>query len=116
MFTGRLAAVSNRQTWIEQVSLTDEETDTAIDLTGHAIVVEVRSPGTSQALLTASTSNGAVTFPSGESAGIFQFLFTEAQMDDLCAGRYEVGVTDEIDSVTTQLMIVTVDVLDGVVK
>ena len=116
MFTGRLPSITNRQTWIETIAITDEETDVAIDLTGHSIVVEVRRPGTTCALLTASTANGAVTFPSGAASGIFQFQFAESLMDDLVAGRYEVGVTDEVNDIVTQLMIVTIDVLDGVVR
>ena len=116
MFTGRLAAVSNRQTWIEQVELTDKDTGTAIDLTDNSIVVEVRKTGCSTPTLTATTANGAVTFPSGASAGIFQWLFAESSMDDLDPGRYEVRVTSTVDAVTTQLMIATVDVLDGYVQ
>lgn len=118
MFTGRLAPVSNRQTWIEQISIVDDDTGEGIDLTGHTLTVQVRQPGTSTVLLTATIANGAIALIEDESEinSVFQFTFTESQMDDLCAGIYEVGITDLADTgETTQLMIATVQVLDGVV-
>lgn len=118
MFTGRLSPVSNRQTWIEQISIVDDETGVGIDLTGHSLTVEVRLPGTKTALLLATTANGLVTLIEDESEinSIFQFAFTDEQMDDLCAGTYEVGITDEAATgEVTQLMIATVQVLDGIV-
>lgn len=115
MFTGRLSPVSNRATWIEQIGLTDTDSEEPIDLEEADIVVEVRDPETKCLLLSATTDNDKVEIIDGED-GIFQWTFSVDEMSDLCAGIYDVGITVTQEDVVTQLMAGSIQVIDGVVS
>jgi hypothetical protein len=114
MFIGTLAPVSNRADWIEAFQLLDEEDPSEpIDISGAtAVSIEVRAPGTRSIVLTATLSSGITHIETG----VFQWHFTADQMSDLDAGDYDVGCTIVIDSFTTQLIIGTLPVMDGIVS
>jgi hypothetical protein len=111
MYLGTLQPVSNKATWVETVEVRDDDNE-PLDITSATIVVAVRNKKSKRVELTAETGNG-VTLPGD--TGVFQFTFSVDQMGGLCPETYDVGVTIEIDDVTTQLFIGTVAVLDGVV-
>ena len=118
MFTGQVAAISNRATWQSQVyELVDEDDGTTTDLTDPAltvdIVVTIRpnddccSPST--ALATASIANGKVSIPGPG----FQWQFEDTDLTCLCVGTYKLGVKVTIDGFITDLIIGTVAVTQG---
>lgn len=119
MYRGTLDEHSNKATWIEDVEVTDEE-GTLIDLTDATIVVEVRAKravddydtNLTTAVLSATTANGKAAI---QGTGVFRFTFTEPEMNALCAGTYDIGVTVTRDGVTDQQLIGLVPILDGVV-
>jgi hypothetical protein len=113
MFVGTLSPVSNRADWIEAFQLLDEEDPSEpIDISGAtAITIEVRSPGTRSIVLTGTLAGGEIDHVE---IGVFQWHFTPDQMSNLPAGDYEVGCTIVIDSITTQLIIGMLPVMDGV--
>lgn len=106
-----LEPISNREDWIDQCEVLDQD-DAAVDLTTATIVLAVRNSKTKAITLTASTANGSITLVS---TGIFQFAFTLNQTRSLCAETYDVGCTINLNSVTQQFFIGTIAVLDGVV-
>jgi len=119
MLTGSLEAVSNRETWTQDIELTDD--GTAIDLSTASIVVEVRAKrGTSDygvpagtAVLSATTANLKITLLG---AGQFRWTFPATDMRGVVPGTYDVGATYTVAGVTTQLLIGTVPIIDGVVS
>lgn len=113
MLLGMLSPVSNRADWIEAYELTDEETGDAFDISdAQEITVSIREPNSRNVELTATLSGGSIEHIE---TGIFQWTFTAAQMQSLCARTYEVGCTIQQDDQTVQLIIGTLPVLDGIV-
>lgn len=110
MYTGSLAAVSNKEDWIAVSPLIDDDGEevTLTDVSFELFVCRERSPNT--ALLTASTSNGKITLPSSTT---FQWAFTPEDMATLCAGTYYVFLRVTIDDVVTQIMSATVPIVEG---
>jgi hypothetical protein len=110
MYTGSLAAVSNREDWIVTSPLIDDD-GTEVTLTGATMnlyLCEKNDPTT--AVLEGSTADGKITFPTTTS---FQWAFTPSDLSDLCAGTYLVFLRITIDSVTTQIMAATVQIVEG---
>ncbi|ANW00690.1 hypothetical protein [Bradyrhizobium icense] len=110
MYTGSLAAVSNKEDWIAVSPLIDEngEEVTLTDATFEMFICKQNDPST--AVLTASTANGKITLPSSTT---FQWAFTPDDMDDLCAGTYDVFLRVTIDDVVTQILSCTVPIVEG---
>lgn len=110
MYTGSLAAVSNKEDWIATSPLIDEDGEevTLTDVTFEMYVCKQGCPDT--ALLTATNANGKITLPS---ATTFQWAFTPDDMDDLCAGTYDVFLRVTIDDVVTQILSCTVPIVEG---
>jgi hypothetical protein len=116
LYTGALAAASNRATWTFSIELTDPDTDLAIDLTGATIKVAVAEQQSKQALLTGSTGDGKVVIATPATGGAFTITFPLADMQTLEAGLYDVGITVTLANGTTyQLLVATLPVTDGIV-
>jgi len=110
MYTGSLAAVSNKEDWIAVSPLIDEDGAevTLTSATFEMYICKQTDPTT--AILTATSANGKITLPS---ATTFQWHYTPSDMDDLCAGTYDVFLRVTIDSVVTQIMSCTVPIVEG---
>jgi hypothetical protein len=110
MYTGSLGTVSNKEDWIGISPLIDED-NTEVTLTGATFVMYVCKPTDPEtAVLTASTANGKITLPTTTS---FQWAFTPSDMDDLCAGTYDVFLRVTIDDVVTQILSCSVSIVEG---
>jgi hypothetical protein len=110
MYTGSLAAVSNKEDWIGVSPLIDDDNEevTLTDATFEMYVCRQDYP--ENAILTATTANGKITLPS---ATTFQWAFTPDDMAALCAGTYDVFLRVTIANVVTQIMSCTVPVVEG---
>lgn len=99
-----LPQVTNRESFSLTVTLVDDETNEALDLTGCSIVFEIRraEPRSNAAYgpwydstetletprLSASIDDGSISIIE---TGVFQVDFTATQMRTLNSGTYEVG-------------------------
>ncbi len=110
MYTGSLAAVSNQEDWIVTSPLIDDDGEevTLTDATIELFICQQNNPKT--AVLTATTANGKITLPTSTT---FQWWFTPSDMDDLCAGTYDVFLRVTIDDIVTQILSCTVPVVEG---
>lgn len=111
MYTGSLAAVSNKEDWIAISPLIDEDGEevTLTDATFEMYICKQTDP--TNAVLTATNANGKITLPTSTT---FQWWFTPTDMATLCGGTtYDVFLRVTIDSVVTQIMSCTVPVLEG---
>lgn len=110
MYTGSLAAVSNREDWIAVSPLIDDD-GAEVDLTAATFVLDICREGCpTTAVLTASTANGKITLPSSTT---FQWAFSPTDMSTLCAGTYDVFLRVTIDDVVTQIMSASVPIVEG---
>jgi len=117
MYTGALAAASNRARWTFQVELTDPATDLPVDLTGASLELAVREQQSKMALLTGSTSDGKITIGTPATAGAFTVLFSRDDMATLADGMFDVGLHVTLASgADFQLIVATLPVIDGVVE
>ncbi|WP_445215458.1 hypothetical protein ACKWRH_23550 [Bradyrhizobium sp. Pa8] len=110
MYTGYLAPQSNRSDWTETILLEDTESGEVIDLTGCRVTLTVRDENRC-ARLTADSDAGTITFPD---VGMFTWDFDHNTMRGLCAGAYQVGVRISRDERTVQLIIGSVNVMEGI--
>jgi hypothetical protein len=109
MYTGSLGAFANDEHWIFEGTL--EENGEAVDLSAATIefyVAQERSKTT--ALLTATLANGKIVRPTSTS---MQITFTPSDVSAICAGTYSAFMRVTIDSVTTQVIAGTLQVLEG---
>jgi hypothetical protein len=110
MYTGSLAAVSNKEDWIAVSPLIDED-GAEVTLTGATFEMHVCKPNNpTTAILTGTNANGKITLPSSTT---FQWHYTPDDMGDLCAGTYDVFLRVTIDGVVTQIMSCTVPIVEG---
>jgi hypothetical protein len=115
MYTGSLAAVSNREDWIAVSPLIDED-GTEVTLTDASFEMFICKQGyPSSAELSgyydpSDPSAGKITLPTTTS---FQWWYTAEDMADLCAGTYDVFLRVTIDDVVTQILSCTVSVVEG---
>lgn len=110
MLQGSLGVISNRETYIQDMQVLDENDD-PIDVTGATIVFEMRERTDTSAVLSADTDDGITI-----STTTFTIRFEVDDVRDLEAGEYEVGITIEMDGDTTQLVAGSISVVDGVVS
>jgi hypothetical protein len=121
MYTGQVAVISNRATWLlDGVELEDED-GTTTDLTNPAltvVIVVTISPQSSGSyygidssciLATASIANGKVTIPGPG----FQWQFEVADLANLCAGTYRLGVKVTINGFVNDVIDGTIAVIEG---
>ncbi len=109
MYTGSLGAFSNEEHWILDGTL--EEDGSAVDLSAATIefyVTQGRSK--TSALLTATIANGKIILPTSTS---MQITFAPSDVSSICAGTYSAFMRVTIDSITTQIIAGTLQVLEG---
>lgn len=110
MYTGSLAAVSTQEDWIGISPLIDDDGED-VTLTDATFEMYICKQNDSRnAVLTATNANGKITLPS---ATTFQWWFTPEDMNELCAGTYDVFLRVTIDGVVTQIMAATVPIVSG---
>ncbi len=124
MFTGQVATISNRATWLSDVvELVDEDDDTVTDLTEVAVLdIEVTIRGLTNkycdyefngtvvnALATASIDNGKVTVPGPG----FQWQFLDSDLSSLIPGTYRLGVKVTMDGFVVDLIDGTITIVQG---
>jgi hypothetical protein len=109
---GRLEAQSNRATFQRQFEIVDNDTDELLDLTGKAIIFEVKDPTECRALLSATIDNGKIAVVD---LGTFIVTFARSEMTNLCPGTYDLGITIGDDDETGQALIGTLAIVAGVV-
>lgn len=117
MYTGNIAATSNRIAWSWIGELVDPDTNDFVDLAGAAIEVAVRQrPSNSQTppTLVATIANGKIVVTG---VGLFTVTFPKSEMAALFAGDYDVGVVLTLaDGSSHQLFAGFLPVVDGVVS
>jgi hypothetical protein len=112
-----LPPVSNRETWLGDYTLIDQDTGETIDLDGaDEITITVRDPQTLTAMLTGTLSGGEIAVVGDSTDGVFEWRFERSQMAALQAKTYEVGLVIEADDDEIQLLIGRLPVLDGIVS
>lgn len=124
-------AVTNRETWTQQFTLTDDDTGDLLDMTGYTIALELRRLGAranDQSGYGASYDYGGIndygpvlqaSIGSGitvDGTGAFTVQFTSTQMRTLWPDTYSVacvisGTTDGTEDM--QLFLGRLPVLDG---
>lgn len=110
MYTGSLAAVSNREDWIAVSPLIDDD-GAEVTLTDASFEMFICRQGCpNDAVLSGSTADGKITLPS---ATTFQWAFTPDDMSVLCAGTYDVFLRVTIDDVVTQILSCSVPIVEG---
>lgn len=115
MYTGHFPAASNSADWSVQFEMIDEDTGLAFDLTGYSIEIAIRSDKSQNPSLT-GTLDDYISLSGDAADGVFVVSFPEAQMSDLCAGTYNVGIVLTSGAGTkTQLLACTLPVVDGIV-
>ncbi len=110
MYQGSIAPVSNREDWVVQSPLIDDD-GSEVTLTGATMNVWICRQGyPTSALLSGSTDDGKITFPTTTT---FQWAFDPDDMAVLCAGTYDIYLRIIIDDVTTQILAGTVPIVEG---
>lgn len=120
MYTGQIAVISNKATWVSDTyEIVDEDDGTTTDLSIPAlatnIVVTIRtSPAECEAVLaTASVANAKVTIPGPG----FEWRFENTDLSNICPGTYTVGakITYTANGATNivDIIIGTVAVVQG---
>ena len=122
-YTGSLAAVSNREDWQHAITLTDADSGEGIDISLCTITLTLRrcaplggghySNTNGGAVLTGSTATGEIVIASDQD-GTFVWNFPSSKMGGLCQAQYEVGVRIKQDTRVAQLIIATIDVMEGI--
>jgi hypothetical protein len=125
MYFGHVSTASNRADWQEAVVLSDQDTGDLIDISLCRITLTVvkmpRNPNVYNrdgyygydhdgVALTGSTDTGEITLPD---VGTFQWLFPADRMTCLRQGEYQIGVRISQDDRTMQLIVGTVNVIEG---
>jgi protein involved in temperature-dependent protein secretion len=113
MYTGQVAVVSNRATWLSDVlEVVDEDTGTATDLStinSLDIQVTIKDMDGCWTIATATIANGKVSVPGPG----FQWQFEDTDLTSLCAGTYKLGVKITINNFITDLVDGTIAVVEG---
>lgn len=113
MYTGQLAVISNKATWLfDGVEVFDDADDTTTDLSNPALIVDIvvtikDMNGCTRA--TASIANTKVTIPGPG----FQWQFEVSDLSCLCAGTYKLGVKVTTNGFVIDVIIGTVAVIEG---
>lgn len=106
---------SNRASWVFIGLITDLD-DNPIDLSACSMVFQVSPPrgGNERGSLLASTANGNLTIVG---LGTFRWFFTLQDMQGLCVGTYDTGLTltNDDGTQTIQLSVGPLAIVDGVV-
>ena len=128
-YGGSLSEASNRASYIECIEILDQETGEPIDLSDVQEIVFQAISDIYQnyvqfgyglgfggyigaQMITATLSGGKIAIIQ---PGVFQVSFTRGDMNTLPGGDYNVGVTIVKDDITTEIIIGTLPVREGVV-
>ena len=126
MYYGHVSTASNRADWQEACVLTDQDTGELIDISGCRVMLTLAVPNrnmssgyytnysdypNASAVLKGSTDSGEITLPD---MGTFEWTFTAVQMAGLVQGEYVIGVRISQDDRTVQLIVGTVNVVEGI--
>ena len=129
-YLGALSEASNRASYVECIEVIDQETGEPVDIsTAQEIVFQVVSPVydnyyrlgygvgvgggySGAAMLIASLSNGKIQHVQ---TGVFQVAFTRSEMNTLPGADYNVGVAITKDDQTSEIIIGTLPVREGIV-
>ena len=104
MYTGHVAAASNRADLLFAVELVDPVTNDNVDLTGATITVALRSMSGGALTPPALTGTNRDGHVSVTGLGRFEVRFTRAEMVQFPAGDLDIGITVLLlDGVTYQL-------------
>lgn len=109
MYTGTLAATSNRTKWDFDVELRYPDTLQLLDFAGATIEVAIRPAGQTHALLFGSNANGKITVTG---LGTFRGTFPRSDMTQLIPNEYDIGLRvvlangDEFQVLAAQLPVV----------
>lgn len=113
MFTGQVAVISNKATWVsETYELVEQDDGTTTDLSDPLLTVDIVVTIKTMdgcTLATASIDNGKVTIP-GQG---FQWQFEVGDLTSLCAGTYRLGAKVTIDGFVDDTIDGTIAVLEG---
>jgi hypothetical protein len=109
----RFPQASNRADWTCRFTVTDPNDGTLVDLSPYTVTIQVSRRDRSWPELSGSTTDGHVIFPG---SGVISFTFRASEMNCLVSGTYEVGAIVTDGTNTTQLLIGTVPVVDGIVR
>lgn len=115
MYFGSLPAASNRATYQQDFQLYDDEDNEGLDLTDATITLEIHRPNETAAEISATTTNGLIVVTDTDE-GQFELTIPVATMRDLDPMTYEVGITVLQNDETTQYLIGTLPVHDGIVS
>lgn len=110
MYTGSLAAVSNKEDWIATSPLIDEDGEEVVLTDANFEMFICRQNCADQAVLSGSTDDGRITLPTSTT---FQWAFTPDDMAVFSAGTYDVFLRVTIDDVVTQILSCTVPIVEG---
>lgn len=109
MFQISFPPTSNRATWIFTGAVLDASDNSLLDLSGLTLVFEVVDQNGCQRLL-ATTGNGKLTVID---TGLFRWEFSKTEMEMLCAGTYQTGMTMANADQTSQLSVGPLPIIDG---
>lgn len=103
---------TNREDWIEDGALYDTN-NAPIDLTSAGLTFAVNDRCGVQRLL--ATVGDGISLITCDGNNEFEISFTSGTMRNLEPAVYNVGLTVTLNSVVTQLLVGTVEIIDGVV-
>ena len=118
MYTGTLAATSNRETWTFLIELIDPATMAPFDLVNITDVqLALRAQTSASPALTGSLVDGHLVQVGPSSDGTMRVTFSMTEMSQFAAGEYDVGIRiKNADATHTQLMAAHLPIVDGVVN
>ncbi|PDT74118.1 hypothetical protein [Bradyrhizobium sp. C9] len=113
MFTGQVAVISNKATWVSDTyELEDEEDGSTIDLASTAYTVAITFyikdlEGCTR--LTGSLTDGKVII---DGPG-FHWQFEDTDLNQFCAGTYKCGAKITINGFITDIIVGDVAIIEG---
>ena len=125
-YYGGISTPSNRADWINTCLVMDDDTGEPIDISLCRITMTIlkvsRNPNyyrdgyygriyPNAIILKGSTDTGEITVPQ---LGVFQWIFSADRMNGLPQGQYEIGIRLSQDDQTMQLVIGSIDVMEGI--
>jgi hypothetical protein len=114
MLTGTLEPVSNAETWQDNIEFYDDETGDAYSLASATeITLKLRDRESGSTVLSGSMTGGEIDIVGAAADGVVQFTFAASTMSALDPKTYEVGVLLSTSSLTRQLILGTLPVLEG---
>jgi hypothetical protein len=114
MYTGQVAVISNKATWLsDTIELEDEEDGSTIDLSNPAytvsISVYIKDCDHHHPRLIGTLDNGKVVI---DGPG-FHWQFEDTDLKQFCAGTYKCGVKITVNGFITDLIIGDIAILEG---